>query len=67
MKIKNLIKIINPYCRSITHNGKHYKATLPTGKVITISSTSSDSSFHKMVFQDFRRQGIIINDLNKNN
>lgn len=67
MKIQTLIKIINPYCQKITKGGKHYKATLKTGKVITISGTSSDNNFHKQVFQDFRRQGIIINDLIKNN
>ena len=30
MKVKDLLKIVEPHCRSITHNGKHYKATLPT-------------------------------------
>lgn len=65
MKTKELIKIITPYCTHITQGGKHIKAyPKESNTVITISSTSSDMNFHKQVFRDFRRTGIIIEKLN---
>ena len=65
MKVKDLLKMVEPHCKSITHNGKHYKATLPNGRVITISGTPSDQNYFKHVFRDFKRNNIIINDTKK--
>jgi hypothetical protein len=66
MNIKKVIKLIEPYCTRIV-DGKHIKAYTNTNKLIVISKTSSDRYFHTQVFRDFRRAGIIINELNKNN
>jgi len=66
MRINDLIKIITPYCDRIIRGGKHLKA-YPKGSrgVIVISYTASDTNFYKQVFRDFRRHGILINELNK--
>jgi hypothetical protein len=63
-KSNKVIKIIEKYCTRIDSNGKHYKA-YPIGckTVIIISKTPSDGNFSSMVYRDFRRLGIIINEL----
>lgn len=65
MQTKDIIKIISPYCDRIIHGGKHIKAYVKgTNSIITMSSTASDRNFHKQIFRDFRRLGIIIKELN---
>lgn len=63
---RQLLKIIWPYCDRIVFNGNHYKA-YPKGckGVIVISASASDRNFASQVFRDFRRMGVIINELNK--
>lgn len=66
MKTKDLLDILEKYCDKIIRGGKHYKCFVKgTNKIITVSSTSSDFKFYSMVYRDFRRIGIIIDELNK--
>lgn len=68
MKIKKLLKIVEPYCDNIVFNSKHYKLYVKgTNKIIVVSASSSDRYYHTQVFRDFRMLGIIINELNMNN
>ena len=63
MDIKKLLKILEPYCDKITHN-KHYIAYVKgTNKTVAIGGTSSDRNFHRQVYRDFRRLGVIIHEL----
>lgn len=64
MDIQKLIKILDPYCTKIVHN-KHWKV-YPKGsnQIISIAGTPSDRNYHREVYRDFRRLGIIIKELN---
>jgi hypothetical protein len=65
MQIKELLDKIAPYCDKIIKGNKHIKAYVKgTNSVITIASTSSDRNFHRQVYRDFRRKGVIIKELN---
>jgi len=66
MKTKKVLKLIRPYCSEIRKNKKHY-VCYPYGanRTITISSSSSDGNFYKQVYREFRREGVIIKELEK--
>ena len=63
--LKEIAKILEPYCDKIVYNGNHYTC-YPKGynRTITFASSSSDTNQHRQVFRDFRKYaGIIIEEL----
>ena len=64
MKTRDVIKAIEPFCDKIVYNGSHYKAYVKdTSKIVVISATPSDRNFNRQVYRDFRRIGIIVEEL----
>ena len=66
MKTKDVVQMIIPYCYRWRKNRKHY-VFYPIGsdRIITISATSSDGNFYKQAYREFRREGVIIKELEK--
>ena len=64
MKGHKIIKILHKYCDRIRFNGNHY-VCYPKGvkSCITVSASQSDNYASTQVYRDFRRIGIIVNEL----
>lgn len=61
---ERVIKILDRYCTRIRYNRKHY-VLYPRGSraIITMSASPSDRNWMKALFQEFKRNGIIIREL----
>lgn len=61
---RKLLKALEPYCDKIRYNGRHL-VCYPTGlkRTITMSVTPSDIHAYDMAYREFRREGIIIEEL----
>lgn len=64
MNTKKMLKILHPYCDRIRYNGMHY-VCYPKGlkRIITFSASPSDRHWYHQLFNEFRRCGIIITEL----
>ena len=62
-----IVRAISPYCDKVVMGGKHVLAYPKGSKMpISMASTAAKTSNQKaQVFRDFRRRGIIINELKK--
>lgn len=63
---KKLIDILAPYCDKIRYDSRHY-VCYPKGvdRIIVVSNTSSDRNRDRQVYREFRRFGIIIQELKR--
>jgi hypothetical protein len=65
MKAKDILEILKPYCREIRKAGSGHYVAYPynSPRPIAFSSTPSDRNWHKQLFREFRRCGVIIEEL----
>jgi len=63
----SVIRAVTPYCSKIRMHKKHYVCYPVKGdKIITISASSSDRNYYKNVYKDFKKCGLDIPDILKN-
>jgi len=64
--IKKLVEMVAPYCSRIRQGSKHI-VLYPKGsdKVLIMSVSPSDTNHAKHMFQEFKRAGIIIKELER--
>jgi len=63
---KRIIKILEKYSKRVRYNGNHFVCYLKDGKNrVIVSETPSDRHYLNLIYNDFRRYGVIINELTK--
>lgn len=62
MSKREQYRILSRY-GEVTYGAKHMKVRLPNNKLIIVSMSPSDVNRDKQLFREFRRNGVIIKEL----